>query len=259
MALAWPYTMYADPAIATLLAAASLPPVPYHTGGPGLPTAAHIPSSQIMHPISAAYYARYSPYVAPTPVTNASALHRPHPRALVEFTGHPQLLHAHTHLTPGPLHNGLGLPTISNPPAFLVSSPPSSASTTAYRHTTLRELSPANSDASSDCDYVGGQQLQQQQQQQHRTSQPCGIGAHPSQQQPQLMDTRDDEEIPSMRLPIAQSLADTSLPSSFEKRTNVYNNTPVSSSVSLATTTQTTKLEPPKLFQPYKNDITERV
>ncbi|XP_032690103.1 segmentation protein even-skipped isoform X2 [Odontomachus brunneus] len=258
MALAWPYTMYTDPAIAaTLLAAASLPPVSYH-GAPSLPTAAHLPPSQMVHPVAAAaaaasYYAsRYAPY--PVPVTNASALHRPHPRIIGDFSGHPPLLHPHAHLAPGSLHNGLGLPTISNPPAFLVNSPPSSAATTTYRHTTLRELSPANSDASSDCDYVGGQQ-------QHRGSQSCGISALPvqqQQQQQQQIDTRD-EEVESMRLPVAQSLAEAPLPSTFEKRTNVYNSTPDSSSVSLATTTQTTKLEPPKLFQPYKNDITERV
>lgn len=256
MALAWPYTMYTDPAIAaTLLAAASLPPVSYH-GGPSLPTAAHLPPSQMVHPVAAAaaaasYYAsRYSPYGAPVPVTNASALHRPHPRAIADFAGHPPLLHTHAHLAPGPLHNGLGLPAISNPPAFLVGgSPPSSASTTAYRHTTLRELSPANSDASSDCDYVGGQQ-------QHRASQPCGIGALPAQQQQQLLG--DDEEAQSMRLPVsAQGLADAQ--TTFEKRASMYNTPVVSPSVSLATTAQTTKLEPPKLFQPYKNDITERV
>ncbi|XP_014469797.1 PREDICTED: segmentation protein even-skipped [Dinoponera quadriceps] len=242
LALAWPYTMYTDPAIAaTLLAAASLPPVSYH-GSPSLP--AHLPPSQMVHPVAAAaaaasYYAsRYSPYGGPAP--GASALHRPHPRAIADFAGHPPLLHPHAHLAPGSLHNGLGLPTISNPPAFLVGNPPPS-SATAYRHTALRDLSPANSDASSDCDYG---------QQQHRTSQTCaGIGA--VQQQQQLMDTRDDEEIQTMRLPIAQSLADA--PSTFEKRGNMYNSAPVSS------TAQTTKLEPPKLFQPYKNDITERV
>ncbi|CAD1475974.1 unnamed protein product [Heterotrigona itama] len=248
MAMAWPYAMYTDPTLAaTLLAAAtaSLPPPPYHPGAPGLPPAHLAPSYPAA--AAAAYYAvRYTPYSGATPTTNtnASSLHRPHPRTAAAYPAHhPHLLQPHPTLQP--LHlSSLGVSTVGNAafPTTQVNSPPTNAPAS-YRPAMLPELSPAQSDASSECDCVGTQSHQhhhhtcQQHQRIHEIQQeksPTPNTAHPNSVQP-------------IKLPAGISIA--GLPGNIQSigtfdAKNSYASMPTK--------------EAPKLFQPYKNDISER-
>ncbi|XP_076234412.1 segmentation protein even-skipped [Calliopsis andreniformis] len=238
MAMAWPYAMYTDPTLAaTLLAAATatLPPPPYHSA-PGLPPT-HLAPSYPAAAAAAYYAARYTPYPGAVPTTSASSLHRPHPRTAAAYPGHPHLLQPHPSLPP--LHlTGLGVPTVGNT-AFQVNSPPTSAATT-YRPTLLPELSPVHSDASSDCDCVGTQHSAGHtvNGQMHEKTPPPS--SHPS----------------HIKLPTGISIASlqTSVPTigGFESK-SMY-----SSLVTTPSVVQAIKVEPPKLFQPYKNDISER-
>lgn len=210
MAMAWPYAMCADPAIAaTLFAAAanaSLPPNPYHPN-PAM-TAAHlgVPTSYPAAAAAAYYASRYSPYQgSPGGVSNglASALHRPHPQSPAY---HPHLLQPHHSISS--LHlSGLGVHSVSN---GYVSTPTSQANitTASYRPAHLPELSPANSDASSDCDCAGS------------------VHHHHAQQ----LQSRD--KTPPLKLP-----AGLTIPAQIQ---NLHN-----------------KIEHPKLFQPYKSDVSE--
>lgn len=282
MAMAWPYTIYTDPTFATLIAAA-LPP--FH-GAPGLPATAHLSPSATAYPAAvsaaaAAYYAsRYSPYAA-TPVTNASSLHRPHPRSAVSYPAHPHLLQTHGPIPPIHLHS-LGVPL--NSAAFSISPPTVGAG---FRSNMLQEISPQNSDASSDCDCTGGQQQPQQpQQQQQQPQQPPPPPPPPQQQshhshhvvnntvaqqqqllrqqqQPPPSDRCDGEQQQlQLKLPTTQSLLDLpSLSNVFESKASVSSYGVSVSSASMAPTTsaQPARIEAPKLFQPYKSDITERV
>ncbi|XP_006611547.1 segmentation protein even-skipped isoform X1 [Apis dorsata] len=236
MAMAWPYAMYTDPALAaTLLAAAtaSLPPPPYH-GPPGIPPT-HLAPSYPAAAAAAYYAARYTPYPSPVTGTGSSALHRPHPRTAAAYPAHPHILQPHPSLQP--LHlSGLGVPTVGNT-AFQMNSPSSSASTT-YRPTLHSEMSPVHSDASSDCDCVGTQP--------HHNGQQHMDGKSPS---PNI--THANQQISSKVQPTGISI--NGLPSSIQtigvfEGKNSYS----------AIMASPTKMEPPKLFQPYKNDISER-
>ncbi|XP_043266122.1 segmentation protein even-skipped [Colletes gigas] len=239
MAMAWPYAMYTDPTLAaTLLAAATatLPPPPYH-GAPGLPPS-HLAPSYPAAAAAAYYAARYTPY--PTvPTTSASSLHRPHPRTAAAYPAHPHLLQPHPSLPP--LHlPGLGVPTVGNT-AFQVNNQPTSAAAT-YRPTLLPELSPVHSDASSDCDCVGTQPHHPHHngQQMHDKTSPPPV-THPSAQ---------------IKLPSGISIA--GLPTAIQTIGAFESKTSYGSIVSTPSVVQATKMDPPKLFQPYKNDITER-
>ncbi|XP_034180646.2 segmentation protein even-skipped [Osmia lignaria lignaria] len=242
MAMAWPYAMYTDPTLAaTLLAAATatLPPPPYH-GAPGLPTS-HLAPGYPAAAAAAYYAARYTPYPTGVPTTSASSLHRPHPRTAAAYPAHPHLLQHHPSLPP--LHlSGLGVPTVANT-AFQVNNPPTSAAAT-YRPTLLPELSPVHSDTSSDCDCVGAQPHHPAHhangQQIHEKTSPPLPTSHPSQH---------------LKLPSGLSIA--GLPTSIQTIGAFESKNPYASIVSTPTV-QTTKIDPPKLFQPYKNDISER-
>ncbi|XP_076229711.1 segmentation protein even-skipped [Nomia melanderi] len=216
MAMAWPYAMYTDPTLAaTLLAAATatLPPPPYH-GAPGLPPT-HLAPSYPAAAAAAYYAARYTPYSGGVPTSSASSLHRPHPRAAAVYPNHAHLLQPHPSLAP--LHlPGLGVPTVANT-AFPVNNTPTTVATS-YRPTLLPELSPVNSDASSDCDCVAAQQPH------------LAVHHHNG----QLM---HEKTSPPPMPPTTHPSVQIKLPTG----------------ISLAN-----KMEPPKLFQPYKNDISER-
>lgn len=243
--MAWPYAMYTDPALAaTLLAAATatLPPPPYH-GPPGIP-AAHLAPSYPAAAAAAYYAARYTPYPSPVTGTGSSALHRPHPRTAAAYPAHPHILQPHPSLQP--LHlSGLGVPTVGNT-AFQMNSPPSNASTTntTYRPSLHSEMSPVHSDASSDCDCVGSQPHHHngQQHMEH------GKSAPPS---PSMAHVVINQQVPSKVQPTGIGV--NGLPGSIQtigvfEGKNTYS----------AIMASPTKMEPPKLFQPYKNDISER-
>lgn len=244
MAMAWPYAMYTDPTLAaTLLAAATatLPPPPYH-GAPGLPPT-HLGPSYPAAAAAAYYAARYTPYPGAVPTSSASALHRPHPRTAAAYPAHPHLLQPHPSLPP--LHlTGLGVPTVGNT-AFQVNNPPTSAATT-YRPTLLPELSPVHSDASSDCDCVGAQQPHPphhtvNRQQMHEKTTPPPPPTHPSAQ---------------IKLPSGISIA--GLQHNLHAIGGFEGKNSYAGLLSTPSMVQSIKIEPPKLFQPYKNDIPER-
>ncbi|KAK1130008.1 hypothetical protein K0M31_019695 [Melipona bicolor] len=231
MAMAWPYAMYTDPTLAaTLLAAAtaSLPP-PYHPGTPGL--SAHMAPG---YPTTAAaYYAvRYTPYPAATPTTNTASLHRPHPRTAAAYSAHPHLLQPHPTLQPLHLTN-LGVSTVANTAFPQVNNPPTTVQLNSYRPT-MPDLSPTQSDASSECDCAATHQQHHhhtcQQHQQIRETSPTPNGTHPTQ---------------PIKLPTGISL-----PGSVQSIGTFDSNN------SYGATIVTT--DAPKLFQPYKNDISER-
>jgi len=154
MSMTWPFHVaYTDPALAaTLLAAASAgslphmsyPPVPTST----LPATAHLAPSATSYSsaaAAAAAYYRYSGYHSTNPV---AALHRPHVRPVNSpYPPPPHLLHSHT---PIPSLHILGMPNIAGPAFPSVSNPP--PPTVSYRPTLLEDLSPVNSDTSSECD-----------------------------------------------------------------------------------------------------------
>lgn len=158
MAFTWPLTVCSDPAFATLIAAASGALSPYHSAIPSIPATAHLaPSATPYASAAATYYAtRYSPY------PSISALHRPHPRAAAApYPAHSHVLHPHpaAHL---PLQFGLGVPTVGSNAFPPVSNP--SPTTITYGPSLLpSELSPVNSDTSSECESCAGNQPQQPQ------------------------------------------------------------------------------------------------
>ncbi|XP_053982438.1 segmentation protein even-skipped [Hylaeus anthracinus] len=237
MAMAWPYAMYTDPTLAaTLLAAATatLPPPPYH-GAPGLPPAHLAPSSYPAAAAAAYYAARYTPYQTGVP-NSQSSLHRPHPRTAAPYPAHPHLLQPHHSLPP--LHlSGLGVPTVGNT-AFQVNNPPTTVGAT-YRPTLLPDLSPVPSDASSDCDCVGTQPHHHHNgQQMHDKTTPPPESQHPAQ----------------IKMPSGM----VGLPTTIQAIGAFESKHAYTSIVTTPSVVQATKMDPPKLFQPYKNDITER-
>ncbi|XP_034951389.1 segmentation protein even-skipped [Chelonus insularis] len=239
MAMVWPYAMYADPTIAaTLLAAANatLPQSPYH-GAPGMP-GGHLGVSS-HYPTAAAYAAyaanavRYSPYppTGATPPAGASALHRPHPQA-ASYIPHPHLLQHHHSLPP--LHlTGLGVPPVAT---GFVGTPTSQApaSTSAYRPAHLPELSPTHSDTSSDCDCAGS------------------VHHHHAHH------LINREKTPPLKLPASLNLP--GLPTEIQSIQNAFETKTITGYHHVITPpgVQSTKIEAPKLFQPYKSDISEK-
>lgn len=257
MALAWPYAMYTDPTIAaTILAAASASlPSPYH-GGPGIPSSHLGVAPNYPAAAAAAYYAaRYSPYSvnAAAAAAGAAGLHRPHPQSAAypppPPPHHPHLLQPHPSLAPlhltslagPPVSNGyVGTPTTQ-------SQQTTSATPPSFRPAHLPELSPSHSDTSSDCDCNGNvhqhhnhQQIQQQQQH---------LLGH---------NINNNEKISSIKMsPVGLNLVGLpaqiqSIQGAFESKTTMsYHHINTSGNVQ-------TKIEPPKLFQPYKTDISEK-
>ncbi|XP_012274011.1 segmentation protein even-skipped [Orussus abietinus] len=219
MAMAWPYAMYTDPALAaTLLAAATatLPPPAYH-GAAGLPTA-HLAPSYPAAAAAAYYAARYSPYPGPpTAPTSASAgLHRPHAQA--PSYPHPHLVQPHPAL---PALPALHLPTLGSGSPF--GPPPTSAAAPTYHRPSLPELSPSHSDTSSECD--------------------CGA-AHPHAHMPPSANPRDKAS-PPLKLPLGLPAQIQTIQTAFESK-------------GYTGTATNTKIDPPKLFQPYKSDVLEK-
>lgn len=229
MAMAWPYAMYTDPAIAAgLIAAATVAmgPSPYHTSP--VPNG-HLGVPSSYQTAAAAYYAaRYSPYGVGG--GNGSSLHRPHPQSPA-YPPHPHLMQPHHPLPP--LH--LPMPNVNNFVGTPTSQPLNIRPGVDYRPAHLPELSPAHSDASSDCDCAGsihhhhGHHLQ----------------GH-------------DKASPPLKMPAGLNLLGLpsqiqSIQSAFESKHGGYHHGVIG-----ATTVPTSKIEPPKLFQPYKSDITEK-
>lgn len=245
--MAWPYALaYADPAMAATVFAATvgLPHVPYH-GNPNLPATAHLaPSSSSYPSAAAAYYSRYAPYPSISPAT---ALHRPHPRGVPYPPLPPHLLQSQPPLTPLPF--GLGVPSI-NSTAYPPGGHPPPTTGAPYQPAMLPQQSPTNSNSDesvSDCEYIGrAQQVSQSihrvtlpHQNSHRMSVPT---THVTTPQPV------NNIIPSVPMSISNIL---------ESRATVYSMT--TSSTSMTTSSiSTSRVEQPKLFQPYKSDVTER-
>ncbi|KAG7209682.1 hypothetical protein KM043_011327 [Ampulex compressa] len=246
MAIAWPYTaMYTDPALAATLlaAAATLPPLPYH-GGPGL-TPSHLTPGYPAPPTAGYYGARYAPYptgsstAAAAAAVAASSLHRPHPRTVAAYPTHPHLLQPLPSLPP--LHlPGLGVASVGNASFQVNSNPPTSASTT-YRPTLLPELSPVHSDTSSDCD--------------------CANTAHHHQHHPHHHHSAAQQEksgTPPAHLKLPAGITIAGLPAQIQTIQSAFESKGSYSSIPSSPTVPATKIDPPKLFQPYKNDIRER-
>ena len=224
MAFVWPYPMYTDPALAgALLAAASS----YHlspavAGGhlaPGYGAAA-----------SAPYYAsRYSPYgMHASP--GSGALHRPHPQPAAYPAAH--MLPAAPHHPALPQLHLPGLAAV--PPAAAPAAP--AASPPSYRGAApslLPQLSPAHSDASSsDCDCAPPQQGSPGQPEKLKL--PAGLALAAAGQLHSIQSAFESKPLPPPPAGYAAA-AQTGLPLG-----------------------KPTRIEAPKLFQPYKNDISEK-
>ncbi|XP_046426595.1 segmentation protein even-skipped-like [Neodiprion fabricii] len=264
-ALAWPYAMYADPALAaTLLAAAtaSLPPPPYHNHHhhhhhhqlqhqqTGLPPGGHLQAASppgyvpaAAAAAAAAYYARYVPYQ--THPAHPAPIHRPHlptqtATTTVPGAGYPPAgLHAHTlshqlmqthhhHQQPHQLQSpssaavaaaaALG-PSLHFPsPLSLPSSPPTSGQPTAY------------------------------------ATPPPGTPSatyRPELSSPAQSDTSSSEYDCSGTSQAVENKL-------YVRSTAATTQTQTTTLQTSSSTNEATKIKPPKLFQPYKNDITER-
>lgn len=234
MAMAWPaYAMYADPTLAaTLLAAATgLPPIPYSA------PANHFNPAAYPVAAAAAYYARYAPYN-----TANTSPHRPHPRNAPVYPTHPSVM-------PQPPLPSIHLQSLTVPPmpsaAFPIGSSPNVNAT--YRPV-LRDISPVHSDASSDCDCTGNQQPQHshrinvavaQQRQQHQQQQ--------QQQQQQSIDKCGGEERQQVKLPYGVPIVSVAPTTSM----------PIIQHRIEQNRIEQNRIEAPKLFQPYKNDVSE--
>ncbi|XP_063986005.1 segmentation protein even-skipped [Diachasmimorpha longicaudata] len=230
MAMAWPYAMYTDPAIAAgLFAAASavMSPSPYPS--PPVPAGHLGVTPRYPAAAAAAYYAAiYHPYNS----TNSSPLHCPHPQS-PPYPPHPHLVQPHHPLPP--LH--LPITDVNNfaatPTSQGVNAPARPGGE--YRPAHVPELSPAHSDASSDYDCASSLNHHQ--------------GHH-------LQGT--DKASPPLKLPVGLNLVGLpaqiqSIQSAFESKHGGYHHGVLGS-----TSVQSTKIDPPKLFQPYKSDITEK-
>ncbi|XP_011267994.3 segmentation protein even-skipped [Camponotus floridanus] len=253
MAFTWPLTVCSDPAFATLIAAASGALSPYHSAIPSIPATAHLaPSATPYASAAATYYARYSPY------PSISALHRPHPRAAAApYPAHSHVLHPHpAHL---PLQFGLGVPTVGSNAFPPVSNPP--PTTITYGPPLLpSELSPVNSDTSSECESCAGNQPQPQhvvhphhshhspRHSHHVTS---GIPVQP--QRDRVIGAEQSTKLPAlngMNVPASISFISEGL-------YNLSTTSPLSTSISTPTTTTvaapvSASTNKPELFQPYK-------
>lgn len=253
MAFTWPLTVCSDPTFATLIAAASsaLSPIsPYHSAIPSIPATAHLaPSATPYASAAATYYAtRYSPY------PSISALHRPHPRAAAApYPAHSHVLQPHpSHL---PLHFGLGVPTVGSNAFPPVSNP--SPTTITYGPPLLpQELSPVNSDTSSECESCGNQPSQPQHvmhpHPHHSHHSRHHVANAISMQRDRIIGAEQSVKLPSngMNVPI------TAISFVSENLYNLPTTSPLSTSTPTPTTTTTVAASAPtnktELFQPYK-------
>lgn len=253
MAFTWPLTVCSDPTFATLIAAASsaLSPIsPYHSAIPSIPATAHLaPSATPYASAAATYYAtRYSPY------PSISALHRPHPRAATApYPAHSHVLQPHpSHL---PLHFGLGVPTVGSNAFPPVSNP--SPTTITYGPPLLpQELSPVNSDTSSECESCGNQPSQPQHvmhpHPHHSHHSRHHVANAISMQRDRIIGAEQSVKLPSngMNVPI------TAISFVSENLYNPPTTSPLSTSTPTPTTTTTVAASAPtnktELFQPYK-------
>ncbi|XP_012218294.2 segmentation protein even-skipped isoform X1 [Linepithema humile] len=244
----WPFVMYTESTLAALLAgSAPLSPFPslnYH-GTPTAPTC--MPATVHLAPPypNAAYYAnsRYVSYSPPNELVNM--LHRPHLRTT--GTAYPAHLLQHHPSSFAPLRFGLGVPPVTGAAFPPVSSLP--PTTTYNAHISPPDVSPVNSDSSSD----------------GSNNQPSNIlHPHPHhlvssvlQQQNRVNEGEQQQVNDSQQVnpALRTSALVMPIPSSLESRASVYNVPTTSVSTSTMPASSTTKISQPRLFQPYKNDI----
>ncbi|XP_011493874.1 PREDICTED: segmentation protein even-skipped [Ceratosolen solmsi marchali] len=264
MAFVWPYPMYADPTLAGAIlaaASASLPPAAYHAG-PTLPGGHLSPG----YSAAAAYYAaRYSPYgTHSSGVAGPGGLHRPHPQAPPTYAAHPHVLPGAHHGAPplSSLHlSGLGVPSAPAGYGGAAQLPVSGAATPVHYRpgSMLPQLSPAHSDASSsDCDCTTTNNNS------NNGVAGAGVGSNSSTTQQESR----YEKMASLKLPTGLALAAAglqpshlhSIQSAFESKSGVLAgySTAISPTGQTNLIAKSTKIEAPKLFQPYKNDISEK-
>lgn len=145
----WPYIMYTESALAAILANSAplphFPPLNYH----GTPAAAScMPATMHLAPPypNAAYYAnsRYVSYSPPNELVNM--LHRPHMRTT--SAAYPAHLLQHPPPSFPPLRFGLGVPPVTGAAFSPVGALP--PTTTYNAHISPPDVSPMNSDSSSD-------------------------------------------------------------------------------------------------------------
>lgn len=276
MSMTWPFVAY-DPAFASLLASSLphmvYPPVP----AANLPATAHLAPSATPYSAAAATaaYYRSTGYHVPGPITT---LHRPYARTSPYQP--PHLLHPSI----SPLHM-LSMPNVSGSSTFptVTNAPPHPPTTLPYRPTLLEELSPVNSDTSSECDCTTANPLTRLQSppQHHSAQQPPHSHSHHSHRNlpaavttASLMPQRDRLTISSgeqsqpvrlngMSVPIV-----TVLPFENNASTSYNHVAPSTSGISSSPPSSLNKPEEreqqqqpqqpqPKLFQPYKNDPPE--
>lgn len=260
MAFTWPLTVCSDPTFATLIAAASsaLSPIsPYHSAIPSIPATAHLaPSATPYVSAAATYYAtRYSPY------SSISPLHRPHPRAAAApYPTHSHMLQSHpSHL---PLHFGLGVPTVGSN-AFPPVSNPSPTSITYGPPLLQTEVSPMDSDTSSECESCGNQPSQPQHVMHHplhshHSRQHVTNAISMQAQRDRIIGAEQSVKLPpnGMNVPItsisfvSENLY--SLPTTPPLSTSTPTPTPTSTTTTAAAAAVSAPTNKTELFQPYK-------
>ncbi|XP_074097885.1 segmentation protein even-skipped [Cotesia typhae] len=229
LALAWPYAMYTDPNFAASIFAAvnaipQPPQPPYHLPG-GFPGA---------YPVSAyaayASAARYNTYAVSSP-PSANGL-RPHPQS-PGYPAQPHLLQPHG-LSPLHLPGIVGVPGVGSPNFGTPTTQHQIPTPPGYRPAHIAELSPAHSDTSSDCDIHH-----------HHGSTNININNN----------SNGRDESPLLKL--SSGLTLNAIPSQIQSIQSAFENKNVflgSHNISPSPT----KLEQPKLFQPYKTDVSEK-
>lgn len=288
MSMTWPFVAYADPTLATLLAAASASSLPHmvypSVPAANLPATAHLaPSATSYSSAAAAATAAYYRSAGYHPTSPINALPRPYARTNPYQPPH-HLLHP-----PMSLHM-LGMPNVAGPSAFpTVSNPPHPPTTLPYRPALLEELSPVNSDTSSECDCTTANPLTRLQSppQHHSAQQPPHPHSHHSHHvhhvnlpatvtSASLMSHRDRLTISSgeqsqpvrlngMSVPIV-----TVMPFENNNASTSYNHVAIPSTSGISSSPPSSLNKPeereqqqqpqqpqPKLFQPYKNDPPE--
>ncbi|KAH0546889.1 segmentation protein even-skipped [Cotesia glomerata] len=235
LALAWPYAMYTDPNFAASIFAAvnaipQPPQPPYHLPG-GFPGA---------YPVSAyaayASAARYNPYAVSSP-PGANGL-RPHPQS-PGYPAQPHLLQPHG-LSPLHLPGIVGVPGVGSPNFGTPTTQHQIPTPPGYRPAHIAELSPANSDTSSDCDCAGSVHH-------HHGSTNININNN----------SNGRDESPPLKL--SGGLTLNAFPSQIQSIQSAFENKNVFlGSHNISPSPTSTKLEQPKLFQPYKTDVSEK-
>ncbi|KAF7996441.1 hypothetical protein HCN44_002073 [Aphidius gifuensis] len=261
MAMVWPYAVYADPAMMSLLAAASasMPQSPYHHHHNQGMTPSHltVPAGYQNAAAAAAFYAtRYSPYGLPPSHQSVTAtsppgsgLHRSHHHQHHQspLNYHPHhLLQPHQIPLPSPHLPGLGVTSpISNNGYTSTPNSQATPTTPTYRPVTqLPEFSPVNSEASSDCDCAGSIHL-------HHAHHLANYSRDKT-LSPKSPSTPPPPPPPASITPL-------SIQSAFESQNSGYHHGLITTVSVTPTKTQISpKIGAPKLFQPYKNDITQK-